>query len=283
MKRVAMIGSPEKTAVAETMKRAAAWLEKRAALVYCEQTYDASPVLALNPDFLVVLGGDGTLIAAVHSLRDRQIPIVGINLGKLGFLAEFTIDQLETNGDFLFRDALPVTRRVLLNVRFERSGSPAVDTPALNDCVILAGQPFRMIDLALEIDGDALAEVRGDGLIISTASGSTAHNLAAGGPILEPTAELVVMTSICPHTLTFRPLVIAANRRIVITAKRCNEGTTAVVDGRSSRRIASGDRIIVNRFNADFLLIRNPQRSEWFSLRNKLLWGRDPRSGGVPQ
>lgn len=281
MKRVALIGSPEKTVVAETLARAAAWLRARAELIYSEQTYDAAPALAHQPDFLVVLGGDGTLIAAVHSLRERQIPIVGINFGKLGFLAEFTIDQLENNGEFLFKDPLPVTRRTLLNVRFERAGGPGVDTPALNDCVVLAGQPFRMIDLAIEIDDDPLALIRGDGLIISTASGSTAHNLSAGGPILEPTAEQMVMTSICPHALTYRPLVISTQRKVVITAKRCNEGTTAVVDGRSSRRMAAGDRLVITRAQADFQLIRNPKRSEWFSLRNKLMWGHDPRSGAA--
>lgn len=280
MKRVAVIGSPEKTAVAETLQRTATWLGRRAEVVFCEQTYDATPALTHKPDFLVVLGGDGTLIAAVHSLRARQIPIVGINLGKLGYLAEFTLDQLETNGDFLFRDELPVTRRVLLNVQFQRSNGTTADSLALNDCVILAGQPFRMIDLAIEIDGDPVAEIRGDGLILSTASGSTAHNLAAGGPILEPTAELVTLTSICPHTLTSRPLVVAARRRIQVTLRRCNEGSTAVVDGRSSRRLAVGDKIVLQRSASDFQLIRNPKRSEWFSLRNKLMWGRDPRSQG---
>ncbi|MBW7903977.1 MAG: NAD(+)/NADH kinase [Phycisphaerae bacterium] len=278
MTRVAVIGSPEKESVPQTMERACRWLAERAEVVFSELTYDSSRALAKRPDLLVVLGGDGTLIAAVHNLRERQLPIVGVNLGKLGFLAEFTVEQLEGNGQFLFEAAPPVTRRVMLDVRLEQADGGVFETLAVNDCVLLSGPPFRMIEMRVEADGEDVAEIRGDGLIIATASGSTAHNLSAGGPILEPTAEAFLLTPICPHALTFRPLAMDARRMVVVRGTRVNEGTTVAVDGQEHRRFRPGDRLVIRRYRADFLLIRNPNRSAWYALRRKLMWGENPRN-----
>jgi len=278
MRRVAVLGSPDKPAVAATLERTRRWLKSRAELVYCEMSYDSSPVPDTGAEVLVVFGGDGTIIAAAHGLDNRQIPIVGVNLGKLGFLAEFTIEELEREGDFLFHGELPVTRRLMLDVRLESGTGEVFRTLAVNDCVLLGGPPFRMIELKVESNGDDIAHVRGDGLIVSTASGSTAHNLSAGGPILEPTAESFILTPICPHALTYRPLVLDAYRHIAISLVRGNEGTTAVVDGHIGRPLRFSDRIELSRYAADFLLVRNPKRSAWFALRRKLMWGEQPAS-----
>jgi len=276
MRRVAIIGSPEKPSAAETLERTKHWLADRAEVVFADLTYDSNRVLAEKPDLLIVLGGDGTMIAAVHSLREQQLPIVGVNLGKLGFLTEFTIEQLEQEGGFLFTGELPLTRRLMLDVTLQRTAGTTLRTPAVNDCVVLAGPPFRMIHMTVEADGDEVVQLRGDGLIIATASGSTAHNLSAGGPILAPTAESFILTPICPHALTNRPLVMDARCRIVIRVTQANQGTTVAIDGRISHPFHASDRIEISRYAADFLLVRNPKDSAWSALRRKLMWGEGP-------
>lgn len=276
MRRVAIIGSPEKPSAAETLERTKRWLADRAEVVFADLTYDSKRALAEKPDLLIVLGGDGTMIATVHNLREQQLPIVGVNLGKLGFLAEFTIEQLEQEGGFLFAGELPLTRRVMLEVALQNTAGTTFRTPAVNDCVVLAGPPFRMIHMTVEADGDEVAQLRGDGLIIATASGSTAHNLSAGGPILAPTAESFILTPICPHTLTNRPLVMDARSRIVLRVTQANPGTTVAIDGQTSRPFHSSDRIEISRYAADFLLVRNPKDSAWSALRRKLMWGEGP-------
>lgn len=280
MLRVAIIGSPEKQSVGATLERLENWLLGRAEVVFAEKTYDSARVLPRRPDVIIVLGGDGTLIAAVHGLREKQIPILGVNLGKLGFLAEFTIDELEREGDFLFSGPLPLTRRLMLNVRLENIDGSFHETLAVNDAVILSGPPFRMVELNVEADGDDVARVRGDGLIIATASGSTAHNLSAGGPILEPTAESFLLTPICPHALSYRSVAMDARRRLVIRAAQTNAGTSLVIDGHIIRPFQTSDHVAITRYPADFLLVRNPRNSIWHALRRKLRWGENPQTSG---
>lgn len=258
------------------MKRLVRWLEGRAELVFSELTYESSRALPRRPDMLFVLGGDGTLIACVRDLGTQQVPIVGVNVGKLGYLADFTIDQIEREGDFLFNGPIPLTRRVMLDVRIDFADGPPFQTCAVNDCVVHAGRPFRMIEIAVEADGDSVLEIAGDGLIVATPSGSTAHNLAAGGPILEPTARSVILTPICPHALTCRPLTMGIDRRIVVRVRRANKATSAVIDGRTIKPIGEQDRITLSRYCAEFQLVRNPSHSEWHALRHKLRWGELP-------
>lgn len=276
-KRVAVVGSPDRRLGAcDTMKRLRRWLAGRASLVFSEMTYESRRALPHRPEMLFALGGDGTLIACVRDLETKQVPIVGVNVGKLGYLADFTIDQIEQEGDFLFDGPLPVTRRVMLDVCIDFRDGSSFRTCAVNDCVVHAGRPFRMIHIAVEADGDEVVEVAGDGLIIATPSGSTAHNLAAGGPILEPTAKSVILTPICPHALTYRPLTMGIDRRIVVHVRRANKATSAVIDGRTIRPVGEGDRITLTRYRAEFQLVRNPRHSEWHALRDKLKWGELP-------
>ncbi|MFO0837564.1 MAG: NAD(+)/NADH kinase [Phycisphaerae bacterium] len=276
IERVAIIASPAKNAAVEALERVRRFVERHARVVFAEFTYDARQALPLGPQLLLVLGGDGTLIAAAHSLAEAQIPIVGVNFGKLGYLAEFSVEQLETEGEFLFHGELPITPRVMLDVRLHHDGNDTLRTLAVNDCVVLAGPPYRMIEVFVRVDGGRVAQIRGDGLIISTASGSTAHNLSAGGPILEPTSDAFILTPICPHALTYRPVVISSQRRITIEAITANSGTTAVIDGHHTRPFTVGDTLSISRYRSDFLLVRNPKRSVWFALRRKLRWGEGP-------
>lgn len=276
IERIALVGSPDKPGAPETLERAARWAAQRCDVVFRDITYDSQRALASRPDLLMVLGGDGTLIAAVHGLRDQQVPILGINMGKLGYLADFTIDELESEGDFLFSGTLPVTRRAMMDVAIERLDGRSIRQPAVNDCVVLAGAPFHMVEVVVDVDGDEVTHIRGDGLIVATPSGSTAHNLAAGGPIIEPTGEAFILTPICPQALTYRPLVLNSRRRITIRLHQANSGTTVAIDGQANHALHLSDRIVLTRYGADFLLVRNPKRSEWHALRRKLRWGEGP-------
>lgn len=276
MKRVAMLGSPDKDDVREMMDRVRGLISSRAEIVYEALSYDSQAALATGPELFISFGGDGTLISIVQGLDHQQVPVMGVNLGKLGYLAEFTVSHFDRECDFLFANGLPYSRRVMLEVQLERTNGEVLRSPAINDCVILAGQPFRMIELHIEADGDDVAMLRGDGLVMATPSGSTAHNLSAGGPILEPTAEAFILTPICPHALTFRPLVTDARRVIDVELIAVNEGTTASIDGQINWSLQAGDHLRIQRHDADFQLVRNPEKSLWWSLRRKLMWAAAP-------
>lgn len=278
MKTVAILGTPDNDRVTETFERVERWLASRARIVFAEITLDSRQVTPHEPDLVFVLGGDGSLISAIHGLGMRQRPIVGINLGKLGYLAEFTADELEEEGGFLFNGSVPITPRVLMRVQLTRNGDEAFDTLAVNDAVFLAGAPFRMIELLVQADGDNVARIRGDGLIVATASGSTAHNLSAGGPILDPRTASFALTPIAPHALTFRPLALDSDRRIDVRTMVANEGTTLNVDGRFARTLHAGARVTITRYPANLQLVRNPARSVWYALRRKLMWGKSFKS-----
>lgn len=273
MLRIAIVGSPEKKAAPDVLARIRRWIGKRAEIVFADIVRDATVIRPMAPDLVIVLGGDGTLINAVHALGDEQVPIMGVNLGKLGFLADFTIEELEHEGDFLFSGELPVTRRLMLHTRHRPGDGQPFESVAVNDCVILAGPPFRMVELTIRTDDDLVTNVRGDGLIVATPSGSTAHNLSAGGPILEPTLESFVLTTICPHGLSYRPLVISSHRTIRIGVTQANPGTTIVVDGQTPRPFRHGDELTLYRHPVDFAIVRNPRHSAWHPLRRKLKWG----------
>jgi NAD+ kinase len=277
VRRVALIGAPDKQRVRESLERAQRWVAGHARVVFAEVTRDVPRALEHAPDLLIVFGGDGTLIGAAHALRERQIPIVGVNLGKLGFLTEFTVEELERAGEFLFQGELPVTRRIMLDVRLTSGNGSIFRSHAVNDCVVLSGPPFRMVELRVEADGEEIAQVRGDGLIVATPSGSTAHNLSAGGPLVEPTAEAILLTPICPHALTFRGIALDARRKVTVRGTRVNDGTTVSIDGHTQRPFRADDRLEISRYAADFRLVRNPRHSVWYALRRKLMWGENPR------
>lgn len=222
---------------------------------------------------IIVLGGDGTLIGAARSLHDRQTPIVGVNMGKLGFLAEYTADEL--CGEFArsMTDDSLISRRAMLEVSICQNGGMSTTGLAVNDCVIQAGPPFRAIGLGLKVDGAPLTRVMGDGLIVCTPSGSTAHNLSAGGPIVQSGVDALVVTPLCAHSLTHRPLVLERESVIEIEACEVNEGTTAIIDGQVSFLLQEGDTVTIRRFAHDFQLVRNPRYTKWHKLVTKLHWG----------
>jgi len=233
-------------------------------------------------DFAVVFGGDGSIIATARSLSKVSVPVIGVNVGKLGFLAEFSVGELKDYFSCLTSGKAAIERRMMLGCRVFSDGREGDRTEkfysaALNDIFITAGPPFKMIELKISVDGQPLAGCISDGLIISTPTGSTAYNLSAGGPILSPKMEAMVITPMCPHSLSFRPIVINADSKVEVFGIRVNKGTTVSVDGQVSSRLSIEDVVRVEKQSCDFLIVNNPLRSQWDTLASKLNWAEKPK------
>lgn len=253
-----------------------------------------SDLSQLEADVVLVLGGDGTLLSVAQRLRGRQIPLMGVNFGRLGFLSAFTPTELPEHLDQLANQKLPITRRQVIEASLVPADIPCKLTDlaevaaksrftatALNDAVVTAGAPFHVIELELWVDGQAGVRYRGDGVILSTPSGSTAYNVSAGGPILRPELPAFCITPICPHSLSFRPVVVSSQSTILVVALHVNPGTTLFCDGLASTPLAPGDRILLRRSPHDVLLIENPDAQPWRSLADKLHWAVPPQYNGM--
>jgi NAD+ kinase len=229
-------------------------------------------------EFAIVFGGDGTILGAARQLCETEVPVIGVNVGKLGFLAEFSLKELETLFERIIIDRdLLVERRMVLQCKLLQEGKVVVDAKAVNDVVIAAGFPFNMIELEIEVGGQFLAGCVGDGLIVSTPTGSTAYNLSAGGPILSADLPAVVLTPLCPHSLSFRPIVIDADSKVRIRALRANENTTLLLDGHLRRKLCVDDAVVVEKHPGKFWVVHNPLRTQWDTLATKLKWAEKPR------
>ncbi len=236
-------------------------------LAYCEDLtkYDAH--------FAIVLGGDGSILRAAKQLGDHQIPVLGVNLGKLGFLADIQPEELEqamrciASGEYALIDHLMIYCELFENDTLLSSGI------ALNDVSILGGPPFQMQQMDLFVDGKLATSYSCDGLIISTPVGSTAHNLSAGGPILRKNLQAFVISPISPHTLTVRPIVDTADRIYEINVRVPNESTCAVLDGQIMGKLTREHRVKIRRANSVFQLIQIKGNNYYQTLSEKLGWG----------
>jgi NAD+ kinase len=234
-------------------------------------------------DFAIVFGGDGSIISTARNVSKASLPVIGVNVGKLGFLAEFSVAELEDFFPCLEKGTAPIDKRMMLNCRvFSNDREEKFCSAAINDIYITAGPPFRMIELKILVDSQPLAGCVTDGLIFSTPTGSTAYNLSAGGPILSTKIEAVVITPICPHSLSFRPIVINADSTIEVFGVRVNEGTTISIDGQVSLNLSINDVVRVEREDSDFLIVNNPLRSKWDTLATKLSWAEQPKYKQYP-
>lgn len=227
-------------------------------------------------DLCIVLGGDGTLLSAARLLASHKIPLLGINLGKLGFLAEFSIEHMKKHLDEVLEGKVVPTKRIMLEVRVLSNSHLKFASPCANEVSISAGEPFRMIDLSVDQDEGPISRYVGDGLIISTPSGSTGYNMSAGGPILEPTLEAIAITPVASHSLSVRPIVIRSERKLRVSAAKVNPGTAVMIDGQLSSNLAMGDVVEVSRAPYDAMIIPHPGRDFFSTLTNKLQWGRSP-------
>ena len=275
-RRVYLLANPDKSAAASALDDLKLFADARCEVVGVTSGLEGRNALAQQPDRIVVLGGDGTLIGVARSLKSDQVPLIGVNVGKLGFLTEFSIDEFKNAFDRAIADDELIDRRMALEVTISRNDVLVGDYVAINDCVIQAGPPFRIIELGLHVNGERLTDVGGDGLILCTPGGSTGHSLSAGGPIMQPGVDAIIMTPLNPHSLTHKPLVIECDASVSIQAIHVNEGTTLIVDGQVSCPLRRGDCVTVARFAADCLIVRNPDHGAWHNLITKLHWGRAP-------
>jgi NAD+ kinase len=229
--------------------------------------------LADEADALVVLGGDGTLLAASR-LLERAVPVLGVNFGSLGFLTEIALPELFPTLLGVLENRAEYEERRLLHAVVNRSGQAEVTGDVLNDVVITKAGPSRIIEMDVAVDGKFVSSFRADGLIVSSPTGSTAYNLAAGGPILHPTLPAIVVTPICPHTLSNRPLVVADSARIVVRLNAARDvDVYTAFDGQQSFALLDGDTVTVTGSPRRLRLVKAPGRDYYEVLRTKLKWG----------
>jgi NAD+ kinase len=224
-------------------------------------------------EMIVVLGGDGTLLSVARQVWNKNIPILGVNLGGLGFLTEITLDELYPVLEKVLRNDFEINEREVLNAGVIRNGKRIVEFIVLNDAVINKGALARIIDLETTINGEYLSTFRSDGLIISTPTGSTAYNLSAGGPIVYPSLHTIIITPICPHTLTIRPIIIPDDVKIRALLKSRDEEVTLTLDGQQGFTLEFEDVVEVGKAEGHIVLIKSPYRHYFELLREKLKWG----------
>jgi len=272
---VYLIGNARKPGAAETFHRLSDWLQTKGVLGGAD--LDGRPELIndAKPDFIIALGGDGTILSVGQAMAHRQVPIIGVNLGKLGYLADFSVEELEHYLDRILSDPSLVSMRMMLDVRVIDPAGEAWSGIALNDCVIRVGQPFRTISLAVHFNNQPVTTIVGDGLIIATPTGSTAHNMSCGGPIVEPDISAILMTPKCPHSLSHRPVVVGSDAQVSVTIDKTSEGAAVVLDGQSVHTVTGGTEICLSKSKEMFQLVRHPHRESWDTLTMKLKWGQN--------
>lgn len=271
--RVAILGNGTKPEVVDEADRLARTLGRTPGVALAE--VDLAPdtnLSGLVADLALVLGGDGTVLHTARRMGDRPTPVLGLNLGRLGFLTEFTPGEIVGRIPELVARQFTVDNLMTLACTLARVDGPARTFRAVNDIVLRAAPAFHLLEIGVSIDGEEVLTYHGDGLILATPVGSTAHSLSAGGPILPPTAQMFVLTPICAHTLTQRPLVDASHRVFELIPVG-DAPTTLVVDGQIQEPVRSGDRIVVRRGQTPFPMVRLSGHSFYRTLRDKLGWG----------
>jgi Predicted sugar kinase len=220
-----------------------------------------------------VLGGDGTMLAAARIVGDREIPVVGVNFGFLGYLTDFTLDEMFTALDSVRAGRFEVDERMMLEAAIVRKGERIILRRALNDVVINKAGTARMIELECQINDAYVNQFRADGMIVATPTGSTAYSLSAGGPIVHPSLSAIVLTPICPHMLSNRPFVVSSDSVVTITFKHVIKEVRLTIDGQHAVDLHSDDQIEVRQSQSVFSMLRPPNRNYFEVLRTKLKWG----------
>ena len=230
--------------------------------------------LAAAVDLVLVLGGDGTMIATARLIGDEEVPVLGVNYGGLGYLTEFRIEELYDALEMILADNFRLDKRVMLSVELHRDDEMITHNRVLNDVVINKSALARIIEIEAYLNKQYVSSFRADGLIVSTPTGSTAYNLSAGGPIIFPSMNAVVVTPICPFTLSNRPLVVPDDAVIELLLKTANEEVSLTLDGQVGFPLALNDRVIIRKSRTTFNLIQPSNRNYFDVLRDKLRWGR---------
>lgn len=283
IKNAGLYCKPRKDAVAEVVPRIAEWLKQRKVAALYDETAAAcfapaekaasAAEMAAKCDLLIVLGGDGTLLAAARQFHEAEIPMLAVNLGGMGFMTSVTVEEAFPLLEIVVAGKHRLSPRMMLKSELVRAGAVIETNQALNDAVITKAALSRILDLDLSVDGSFLGRYRADGLIVSTPTGSTAYSLAAGGPILFPVLQAFVLTPICPHMLTNRPLVLPDSMQIEIDFNELDEQAYLTLDGQIGHELRRGDHIRISKSAHRVMLVR-PQEQTYFKvLRNKLRWG----------
>jgi NAD+ kinase len=266
IKTVGIVVKPNHAEALETAQELSVWLGQRG-ISAKQKDFD-------NVDLAVVLGGDGTMISAARLLQNLEVPVLGINYGSLGYLTEFRIEELYDALETIFLGDFETDGRMTLDVTHERNGKILSINRVLNDVVINKAALARIIEIEATLDGLYINEFRADGLIIATPTGSTAYNLSAGGPIVFPSMNAVVITPICPFTLSNRPIVVPDSAEIELRLKTANEEVVLTLDGQIGFELTTQDVIKVAKSKTTLNLIKPHNRNYFDVLRNKLRWGR---------
>jgi NAD+ kinase len=270
----------------EEARKLVEWFEKKGIVVYLEEMVPKEPSDLLEPSsvvpstvkWVVVIGGDGTLLGAARRVGRYGAPMLGVNLGGLGFLTSIPLELLYPMVKSMVAGELEIESRMTLKAAVIRDEREVCSSHFLNDIVINKSALARIIDLQVEVDGESLTVFRADGLIVSTPTGSTAYNLAAGGPVVHPSMETLIFTPICAFTLSNRPIIIPKTVTVCITmAKESEEAVMLTFDGQVGFDLHFGDRVVISNSGYRIKLFRAPGRSYFDILRTKLMWG-----GGRP-
>lgn len=219
-------------------------------------------------DSAIAVGGDGTMIHYGPLLAKANIPLIGVNSGRLGFLATFDITSLIEHREEVFSERAQMTSVMMLEISVD-GAKPII---AMNEAMIAAGHPFRILELDLSINSVDAPTLRGDGILVSTPVGSTAHNVSVGGPIVDPTSQVIVLTPVAAHSLAVRPIVLSSNAIVKVTVNKANEGTSLVVDGQVKCILKAGSQIVVKQATKMLSIVVNPSNTYWNTLVDKLHW-----------
>jgi NAD+ kinase len=287
--RIGVVVKPHHPDALETMCRLTVWLNQRGIQVVgstliaheeikaktgCDIEVVSEEALAGKADLMLVLGGDGTMIATARMLGDAEVPVIGVNYGGLGYLAEFPIEELFPALEAILAGQYRVQRRVMLSVEVWRGEELIARNRVLNDVVVNKSALARIIEIEAYLNNQFVNLFRADGLIVATPTGSTAYNLSAGGPIIYPSMNGIVITPICPFTLSNRPIVVPDDSVIEVRLKTEKEDVALTLDGQVGFPLQVDDRAIIRKSKATFNLVQPPNRNYFEVLKDKLKWGR---------
>jgi NAD+ kinase len=287
--RVGVVVKPHQPDALSTICRLVEWLDEHAIALVGTPHLDKERVehetgcaiesvqaeeLAASVDLIIVLGGDGTMIATARMIGEREVPVLGINYGSLGYLAEFRMEEMFPALEAILEGNYQLDARVMLKAELFRAGGQVMQTSVLNDVVINKSALARIIEIEASLNGQFVNSFRADGLIVSTPTGSTAYNLSAGGPVIYPSMNAVVITPICPFTLSNRPIVVPDDDVIELCLKTPKEEVALTLDGQVGVPLEVGDRIVISKSPTAFNLVQPANRNYFDVLRDKLRWGR---------
>ncbi len=282
IQRIGIIAKPHRPEVKKVLDGLLPWLAERGIEVFLDT--DTAAVAGLPSavqksripslvEMIIVLGGDGTLLSVARLVEGKDTLILGVNLGGLGFLTEITLDGVYTALEKIFQEDFIIDERMMLKSNILRQGERIAQSTVLNDVVISKGSLARMINLEVYINYQFVTGLRADGLIVSTPTGSTAYSLSAGGPIVHPSLDAMIITPVCPHTLTNRPIVVPGDVGVEVILKSKDEGAVATFDGQVGFSLREEDVVEIKASEQKIKLVGSPDRNYFGILREKLKWG----------